>query len=66
MCIGSGFFSGSYGACHSALSVGLLDEVVLAKKRLLYWVYCHHKHSLNFYGMCLVTSGNSNIFSLRD
>lgn len=32
MCIGSGFFSGSYGARHSALSVGLLDEVVLAKK----------------------------------
>lgn len=32
MCIGSGFLSGSYGARHSALSVGLLDEVVLAKE----------------------------------
>lgn len=32
MCIGYGFFSASYGARHSALSVGLLDEVVLPKE----------------------------------
>lgn len=32
MCIGSGFFSASYGARHSALSVGLLDEAVLPKE----------------------------------
>lgn len=80
MCIGSGFFSGSYGARHSALSVGLLDEVVLPKEEtsilgvlspqmfsnlenicgsLYQWKYC-------YFHWYLVTSGNSNTFSLRD